>query len=148
MIEPIEQLYFAGLLAPVRLIGERKGTLSVLIDSESAEWEEKRRRDYHAAVNRISQGLDDPWQRRLLLGRPNRLEINPTGPSALYRRARRRTCRGVNPSRSAARPGFRSPSTTAWIHFNLSRSRIANVTLVFCPMASLQIPEKDPETSA
>src|SRR5260370_15534285 len=61
VIEPIEEMYFAGLLAPVRFIGERKGTLSVLIDSETAAWDEKTRRNYHAAVNRISQSLDDPW---------------------------------------------------------------------------------------
>ena len=36
-------MYFAGLLAPVRFIGERKGTLSVLIDSQSASWEENTR---------------------------------------------------------------------------------------------------------
>ena len=54
-------MYFAGLLAPVRFIGERKGTLSVLIDSETATWDEKTRRNFHAAVNRISQSLDDPW---------------------------------------------------------------------------------------
>lgn len=61
VIEPIEEMYFAGLLAPVRFIGERKGTLSVLVDSETAAWDEKTRRNYHAAVNRISQCLDDPW---------------------------------------------------------------------------------------
>jgi hypothetical protein len=61
VIEPIEEMYFAGLLGPVRFIGERKGTLSVLIDSQSAEWQEKTRRGYHAAINRISQRLDDPW---------------------------------------------------------------------------------------
>jgi hypothetical protein len=61
VIEPIEEMYFAGLLAPVRFIGERKGTLSVLIDRQSAAWVEKTRRNYHVAVNRISQSLDDPW---------------------------------------------------------------------------------------
>jgi hypothetical protein len=61
VIEPIKEMYFAGLLASVRFIGERKGTFSVLIDSETAAWDEKTRRNYHAAVNRISQSLDDPW---------------------------------------------------------------------------------------
>jgi hypothetical protein len=61
VIEPIEEMYFGGLLAPVRFIGERKGSLTVLIDSETAAWDEKTRRNYHAAVNRISQKLDDPW---------------------------------------------------------------------------------------
>src|ERR1700692_4902503 len=31
VIEVIENIYFSGLLAPVRFIGERKGSLSVLI---------------------------------------------------------------------------------------------------------------------
>jgi hypothetical protein len=31
VLKVIERIYFAGLLAPVRFIGERKGTLSVLI---------------------------------------------------------------------------------------------------------------------
>src|SRR5271155_876023 len=33
------------------------------------------------------------------------------------------------------------------MHFNRSRSRIANVTLVFCRICSLQTPERDPETT-
>jgi hypothetical protein len=62
VIEPMEEMYFAGLLAPVRFIGERKGSLSVLIDSGTMEaWDEKTLRNYRAAVNRISQSLDDPW---------------------------------------------------------------------------------------
>src|ERR1700691_5999877 len=84
----------------------------------------------------------------LLLGRLNRLETNPTGPEAAYRRASLRTWRDVSPSRSAARYGFKSPSTTAWIHFNRSRSRIANVALVYCLIADLQVPVGDQEISA
>lgn len=61
VIEPIEEMYFAGLLAPVRFVGERKGTLSVLIDSETPAWDEKSQRNYDAAVRRTSQSLDDPW---------------------------------------------------------------------------------------
>jgi hypothetical protein len=50
IIEAIEQLYFEGLLAPVRLIGERKGFLTVLLapefleDSTSREIDSYRRR--------------------------------------------------------------------------------------------------------
>src|ERR1035438_7328660 len=33
------------------------------------------------------------------------------------------------------------------MHFNRSRSRIANVTLVFCRICSLQTPKRDPETT-
>jgi hypothetical protein len=43
--------------------------------------------------------------------------------------------------------GFKSPSTTAWIHLSRSRSRIANVTFVFSRIYSLQTPERDPETT-
>jgi hypothetical protein len=62
VLEVIEQLYFAGLLAPVRFIGERKGSLSVLIDAEAERlWKAAALKHYHEAVNRISNGQDDPW---------------------------------------------------------------------------------------
>lgn len=45
VLEVIERVYFAGLLAPVRFIGERKGTLSVLIDVATvARWKVLRSR--------------------------------------------------------------------------------------------------------
>jgi hypothetical protein len=62
VIEVIEEMYFGGLLAPVRFIGERKGTPSVLIDNFTRDcWAERTLRDYCAAVSRISASLDDPW---------------------------------------------------------------------------------------
>jgi hypothetical protein len=36
VMEAVETLYFSGLLSPVRFIGERKGSLSVLISDETA----------------------------------------------------------------------------------------------------------------
>lgn len=62
VIEVVESLYFGGLLAPVRFIGERKGSLSVLIDAKTAEaWDEVTLRNYGDAVSDIAQGLEDPW---------------------------------------------------------------------------------------
>ena len=49
-------------------------------------------------------------------------------------------------SRSAARMGLSSPSITAWMHFNRSKSRIANVT-VLCRIRSLQSLEREPEAT-
>jgi hypothetical protein len=44
--------------------------------------------------------------------------------------------------------GFKSPSTTAWIHFNRSRSLIANVALVYCLITDLQVIVGDQEIGA
>jgi hypothetical protein len=76
------------------------------------------------------------------------LEINPTGSAAAYRRASLRTRRDDKPRRSAARYGFKSPSTTAWIHFDRSRLHIASGTLVYCLLADLQVLVGDQEISA
>src|SRR5260370_21913517 len=35
VIEVIEWLYFEGLLSPIRFIGERKGSLTVLLDAKT-----------------------------------------------------------------------------------------------------------------
>ena len=58
----VEALYFRGLLAPVRFIGERKGSLSVLLEAKTVEaWNEAALRHYYDAVSDISQSLEDPW---------------------------------------------------------------------------------------
>ena len=75
---------------------------------------------------------------RLLLGRLRLRGINPTGPWARYRLASLRICRVVSPSRSAARNGFKSPSTIAWMHFKRSSSRMLMVTLANCRIADLR----------
>lgn len=62
VLEVIEGLYFAGLLAPVRFIGERKGTLSVLMDAGTvARWKPAALKKYREAVSNISNGQCDPW---------------------------------------------------------------------------------------
>jgi hypothetical protein len=62
VIEAIEALYFGGLLAPVRIIGERKGSLCVLIEAKTVQaWDKIALRSYREAVNDISQSLQDPW---------------------------------------------------------------------------------------
>jgi hypothetical protein len=61
VIEVVERIYFDGLLAPVRFIGERKGTLSVLLDLTTLKsWSRGQYQRYHAAVNEIGPN-DDRW---------------------------------------------------------------------------------------
>jgi hypothetical protein len=62
VIEVIQTLYMAGLLAPVRYIGERKGMLSVLVDPAVVQaWGAEKFDVYGKKVHRIAQSLDDPW---------------------------------------------------------------------------------------
>jgi hypothetical protein len=62
VIQVIEDLYFCGLLAPVRFVGERKGSLSVLIDERTVQaWDHAALKGYREAVNDVGQGLEDPW---------------------------------------------------------------------------------------
>jgi hypothetical protein len=62
VVKAIEALYFGGLLSPVCFIGERKGSLSVLLGETTVEaWNEAALRCYRDAVNDIGQSLADPW---------------------------------------------------------------------------------------
>jgi hypothetical protein len=62
VIQAIEDLYFCGLLAPVRFVGERKGSLSVLIDENTVQaWDHAALKSYREAVNEVGQSLEDPW---------------------------------------------------------------------------------------
>jgi hypothetical protein len=62
VIQAIEDLYFCGLLAPVRYIGERKGSLSVLIDEKTVQaWDHSKLKSYREAVSDVGQNLEDPW---------------------------------------------------------------------------------------
>jgi hypothetical protein len=62
VIQAIEDLYFCGLLAPVRFVGERKGSLSVLIDEKTVQaWDHAALKSYREAVNEVGQSLEDPW---------------------------------------------------------------------------------------
>jgi hypothetical protein len=62
VIEVVEDMYFQGLLAPVRFIGERKGSLSVLVERAVLEsWKEREWCRYCDCVSAIAQSLEDPW---------------------------------------------------------------------------------------
>lgn len=61
IIDAIEHIYLSGLLSPVQFIGERKGTLTVIVAAKyyfgnyAAD-------DYANAINEIAQGMPgDPW---------------------------------------------------------------------------------------
>lgn len=57
----IEDLYFSALLSPVRFIGERKGTLSVLLDEKNVAWGAENFARYRKRVDDISRHQCDPW---------------------------------------------------------------------------------------
>lgn len=62
VIEAIERILMAGLFSPVLFVGERKGTLTLIVDANfyfagsEAEVEAYRR-----AVQEIANRLNDPW---------------------------------------------------------------------------------------
>lgn len=89
VIEVIETLYFGGLLAPVRFIGERKGSLSVLIDAKTVEaWDRVALKNYREAVSDVSQSQEDPWPATVdAVSGPNRSIIHaPDEHVSLYLR--------------------------------------------------------------
>lgn len=59
VIEVIESGYFKGLLGPVKFIGERKGSLTVLVDP--AFWEVCNQKAYLEKWQGISSSGDDYW---------------------------------------------------------------------------------------
>jgi hypothetical protein len=62
VVQAVEEIYFAGLMGPVRFIGERKGSLNVLIHGNQASpWAQNALNSYREAVSRISNGLEDAW---------------------------------------------------------------------------------------
>ncbi|MFC0695954.1 hypothetical protein [Paraburkholderia humisilvae] len=62
VIDAIMVLYISGLLAPVRYIGERKGTLSVLLAPDVVRnWAPETLTQYSDDINDICQCLEDPW---------------------------------------------------------------------------------------
>ncbi|MFM0529740.1 hypothetical protein PQR11_32710 [Paraburkholderia strydomiana] len=62
VVDAIMVLYISGLLAPVRYIGERKGTLSVLLAPDAIRsWPEETLAQYCSEVSDIGQCLEDPW---------------------------------------------------------------------------------------
>lgn len=62
VIEVIELLYFAGLLTPALLVGERKGSFSLVVSDETREgFSEERWSKYQKAVEEITESTNDPW---------------------------------------------------------------------------------------
>lgn len=62
VIDVIQILYIGGLLAPIKYIGERKGTLTVLLAPEVIRnWDAATLELYRGKVSDISQSLEDPW---------------------------------------------------------------------------------------
>lgn len=61
-IEAIEKIYMAGLLSPVQFIGERKGTLTVIVAARFYYYgSDSDIRNYSQAIEQIAQSIDDPW---------------------------------------------------------------------------------------
>ena len=58
IIEALEKIYMAGLLAPIQFIGERKGCLTVIV---AAKYYFLDTEAYAKAIEDIAQNLDDPW---------------------------------------------------------------------------------------
>ncbi|MEM5461977.1 hypothetical protein VSR69_45705 [Paraburkholderia phytofirmans] len=66
VVDVIMVLYISGLLAPVRYIGERKGTLSVLLAPDVARnWNLGTLEQYRDDINDICQCLEDPWSAKV-----------------------------------------------------------------------------------
>ncbi|AAP85944.1 hypothetical protein OOOCML_33290 (plasmid) [Cupriavidus necator H16] len=62
VIDALMMLYVGGLLSPVRYIGERKGTLSVLLAPDAMRtWTPKALQQYRDDIENVCQCLEDPW---------------------------------------------------------------------------------------
>ena len=62
VFELIELLYQHGLLSPAIIVGERKGTFSLIIKTETlADLPDDWLKNYSKQVNDLAQSLDDPW---------------------------------------------------------------------------------------
>lgn len=69
VIEAVEAIYMAGLLSPVQFIGERKGTLFVVVAAKFYYWgSEQSTKQYLAELNAIAKKLPngDVWPIELL----------------------------------------------------------------------------------
>lgn len=61
VIEAIERIYIAGLLSPVQFIGEKKGNLSVIVDTRFAYGVSvEATKEYHHRITHIA-GLGEDW---------------------------------------------------------------------------------------
>jgi hypothetical protein len=62
VIDTIERIYMAGLLSPVQFIGERKGSLHVVVAAKFYfVGAESDNRAYEQAIQEISENQDDSW---------------------------------------------------------------------------------------
>ena len=61
VLEAIEMIYMEGLLAPVQFIGERKGSLTVIVAAKFYFSGLVNIEEYTAKIHNIAQSLDDPW---------------------------------------------------------------------------------------
>ena len=62
MISVIEKLYMAGLFSPVQFIGERKGTLTLIVASIFYFYDEDVINNYKQQINNITANVDfDSW---------------------------------------------------------------------------------------
>jgi len=62
IIEVIEEIYMAGMLPPVRFIGERKGTLAVLLDADSyCAMSDREREAYRDKIAFFASLATDQW---------------------------------------------------------------------------------------
>jgi hypothetical protein len=60
VIDVVKEMYFEGILAPVRFIGERKGVLTVLLDPALlADWGKEAFSSLFAHIERATQHLED-----------------------------------------------------------------------------------------
>jgi len=68
VMEVIDLIYLEGLLAPVRYIGERKGSLTIVADAAAVKsWSEAQWASYCKAVDGIGP-TDDPWPTKVEKG--------------------------------------------------------------------------------
>ncbi len=62
VIQAVEQIYMSGLLSPVQFIGERKGTLTVLVAARFWGYSsESEFGEYVKQISEVSLMHDDPW---------------------------------------------------------------------------------------
>lgn len=61
VIEAVERIYLAGLLSPVQFIGERKGSLTVIVAARFWSYNEAEFNTYKERVQALIQPMDDYW---------------------------------------------------------------------------------------
>jgi hypothetical protein len=82
VIDAVELLYFARLLSPAIIVGERKGSFTLLISEQTlTEESEKWLSVYQQAVEQVTQSLDDPWSSDVAVIDSNRHSIINDDPS-------------------------------------------------------------------